>query len=168
MTIGISYKKAPELRVPYWIDANGQERAPLKLSELGDGYKIIYCFQFWCPGCHSQGFPTLKRLVNALSHIGFGFAVVQTAFEGKTQNTADKLIDMQNKYDLRLPFGHDPSNDNYPSLMEDYRSAGTPWFILIDPNGKVVFNDFGLDAETLIGAIELREPDESQGVVRTE
>ncbi|AMS41435.1 hypothetical protein N7E70_011930 [Aminobacter sp. NyZ550] len=37
--------------------------------------------------------------------------------------------------------------------MQDYRTGGTPWFIIIDPAGKVVFNDFHLDADLLISAM---------------
>lgn len=154
MTMGINYQKAPELRVPYWIDALGQPRDALKLSDLGDGYKIIYCFQSWCPGCHSRGFPTLQKLVKALAGTGFGFAVIQTVFEGESQNTIDQLVEMQSKYNLPIDFGHDPASGHYPSVMEDYRTAGTPWFILIDPKGHVIFNDFDLDADKLIAAIQ--------------
>ena len=153
MSIGINHKKAPELRVPYWIDGEGNETKPVKLADLGQGYKIIYCFQAWCPGCHSRGFPTLKKLVDNLSGKGFGFAVVQTVFEGADQNTVDKLREMQLRYGLKIPFGHDPKDRTYPSVMQDYRSGGTPWFILIDPKGEVVFNDFGLNADKLIDAL---------------
>jgi len=38
-----SQLKAPELRVPYWIDENGEERDSLTLAELGTGYKVIFC-----------------------------------------------------------------------------------------------------------------------------
>ena len=76
MTMGIVHHAAPELRVPYWIDAAGEERSPLTLAELGTGYRLIYCFQAWCPGCHSRGFPTLQKLVKHLSDRNFGFAVV--------------------------------------------------------------------------------------------
>lgn len=76
------------------------------LADLGDGYKVIYCFQHWCPGCHSRGFPALKRLVDGLSDKGFGFAVVQTVFEGADQNTVEKLRETQLHYGLDLPFGH--------------------------------------------------------------
>ena len=34
--------------------------------------------------------------------------------------------------------------------MEDYRSAGTPWFTIINPEGKIVFADFRLDADRLL------------------
>ena len=87
--------RAPELRVAQWIDAQGKPRAPLTLAELGDGFKVIYCFQHWCAGCHSHGFPALVKLVHALSGTdfgsGYGFAVVQTVFEGAEANTFERL-----------------------------------------------------------------------------
>ena len=45
---------APELRVPHWIDGNGKDRPPLKLAELGGGFKVIFAFKAMCPGCHSS------------------------------------------------------------------------------------------------------------------
>ena len=141
---------APELRVTHWIDAKGESRAPLKLADLGSDFKVIYCFQHWCSGCHSHGFPTLRRLVNALSDKGFGFAAVQTVFEGAEVNTAERLRETQLRYGLAIPFGHDPASGDYPTVMSDYQTRGTPWFIVIDPMGKVVFSDFHLDADLLI------------------
>ena len=156
MSIGISASAAPELRVPFWIDGQGSPIDPVKLADLGDGYKVIYCFQHWCPGCHSRGFPTLKRLVDNLSDKGFGFAVVQTVFEGAEQNTVAKLRETQLRYDLDLPFGPDLplEGGRYPTVMEDYRTGGTPWFIVIDPKGEVIFNDFRLGPDRLIAAFE--------------
>jgi hypothetical protein len=34
--------------------------------------------------------------------------------------------------------------------MEAYRSGGTPWFVVIAPNGHVVYDGFRLDAESLV------------------
>lgn len=156
MQMGIVNKKAPELRVSHWIDADGSQRAPLRLSDLGAGYKVLYCFQHWCPGCHSRGFPTLKRLVETLENRGFGFAVIQTVFEGSDANTPDKLREEQLRYGLKLPFGHDlpPEGEICPTVMEDYYTAGTPWFIVINPESDVIFIDFRLDADRFIAALE--------------
>lgn len=144
---------APELRVAHWIDATGQMRAPLRLADLGTGFKLVFCFQHACPGCHSVGFPTLCKLVDALADKGFGFAAVQTVFEETELNTEDRLRDAQLRYRLAIPFGHDPSAEGGPSsLMNDYRTGGTPWFIVIDPAGRLVFSDFSLDADRLIGS----------------
>ena len=145
--------QAPELRVPYWIDAEGQDLDSLSLADLGTGFKIIFCFKASCPGCHSRGFPTLQKIVKNLSGKGFGFAVVHTAFDDDPQNSQDRVREMQLKYDLKIPFGHDPKNgDAYPTFMQDYRTRGTPYFIVINPNNEIVFGDFSLDADKLIKA----------------
>ncbi|MEZ5934906.1 MAG: TlpA family protein disulfide reductase [Alphaproteobacteria bacterium] len=163
MSFGRLHDTAKELRVPVWIDALGMSlERPLALSDLGGGMKIIYCFQDWCPGCHQRGFPTLKLLHDELKDKGVGFAAIQTVFEGADVNTADKLRINQERYGLALPFGHDPApkpgqapgDGNYPTFMEDYRSAGTPWFTVIDPQNTVVFADFRLDARRFLEALE--------------
>lgn len=146
---------APELRVPDWIDASGQPLdKPLTLADLGDGWKIIFAFQHWCPGCHFHGFPTLKALYDGLHDKGVGFAAIQTVFEGAEQNTPDKLREEQTKYDLPIPFGQDPlpADHPFPTFMEDYRTRGTPWFTIIGPNGAVVYSGFQLDAAQVVNA----------------
>jgi hypothetical protein len=156
---GRLYHTAPELRVPIWIDAYGEPmETPLRLDDLGDGYKIIFAFQHWCPGCQSGGFPTLQRLYRALKGRGFGFAAIQTVFAGEAVNTVDtRLRTNQEQYGLPIPFGHDLplDGDRRPSFIEDYRSAGTPWFTVIDPSGQVVFADFRLDADRFPAALDI-------------
>ncbi len=150
----LNSKKAPELRIAQWIDAAGDAIAPLTLAQLGNNLKVIYCFQHWCPGCHNAGFPTLQRLVPALKPLGAEFAVVQTVFEGFEQNSFDRLRETQLRYELDLPFGHDAIAGRNPTIMEDYQTRGTPWFILINPEGEIIFNDFHLDADRLIEHME--------------
>jgi thiol-disulfide isomerase/thioredoxin len=142
--------QASELRVAQWIDSDGNDREPVTLDELGSRLKIIYCFQHWCPGCHSAGFPSLQRLVPALEPLGVGFAVVQTVFEGFDQNTFERLRENQKRYGLELLFGHDAVGGQHSSVMEDYRTGGTPWFILINGEKEVVFSDFHINADRLI------------------
>ena len=156
MQFGGLHDKASELRVDRWIDGQGAPMArPLRLADLGEGYKIVYCFQHWCPGCHSRGFPTLRYLYGNLKDRGFGFAVIQTVFEGAETNTFAKLRVNQERYGLDVPFGHDlpPGGERYPTFMEDYRSAGTPWFTVIDPEGRVVYADFRLDPARFLAAL---------------
>lgn len=150
----LNNNQAPELRVAQWIDGTGNAMAPVTLDQLGTHLKVIFCFQHWCPGCHSAGFPTLQRLVPALGPYGVGFAVVQTVFEGFEENSFGRLRENQQRYGLDLPFGHDALVDRHPTIMEDYQTQGTPWFILINPEDEIVFGDFQLDADRLIEHIE--------------
>ena len=74
---------------------------------------------------------------------------MQTVFEGFGSNSEDKLRKNQLKYDLKIPMAHasgNPQTHRIPEIMRKYRSGGTPWTVIIDPNGKVVFNEFHLDA----------------------
>lgn len=149
--------QAPELRVRQWIGGDGEKLdAPVTLSDLGDGSKILFAFQHWCRGCHLHGFPTLQRLHAALAPKGVGFAVIQTVFEGADENTFDKLRPNQRKYRLPVAFGHDapPPGARLPTFMEDYHTRGTPWFSVIDADGRIVFSDFHLDADKLVAALE--------------
>ncbi|BDT74267.1 hypothetical protein os4_38200 (plasmid) [Comamonadaceae bacterium OS-4] len=150
-------QQAPELRVQKWIGEDGRSLvAPLKLSDIGAGPKILFAFQHWCNGCHLHGFPTLRKLHGALSSQGVGFAVIQTVFEGVHENTFEKLRVNQLKYELPVPFGHDelPAGAVLPTFMEDYRTRGTPWFTVIDAGGHIVFSDFHLDADWLVKEFE--------------
>ena len=41
--------------------------------------------------------------------------------------------------------------------MEDYRSGGTPWFTIIDADGRIVFQDFHLDPESVLAAMVVHD-----------
>lgn len=160
MEAGIVGMLAPPLEHVRWIDENGNERGPLTLAELGPGYTILYFFQDWCAGCHAHGFPALVMLAGELRGKGVGLAAIQTVFEGSDVNTFDRLRKNQRRYGLRIPFGHavadTAAGEAVPAIMEAYRSGGTPWFVVIAPNGRVVYDGFRLDAESLLQS--LRSP----------
>lgn len=150
---GILGKKAFELQVPMWVDIEGSASVPRKLKDLSGKFKVIYCFQAWCPGCHSKGLPDLKRMVDALhedDHVAF--LAIQTVFEGVEENTFKRMVEIQKEYNLQIPFGHDAGNGEteISSTMINYRTGGTPWFIFIDENDVVVFNDYHLDVDKAI------------------
>ncbi len=152
MTNGILGAVAPDLLVSHWIDEAGQPRSPLTLAELGLRYRVLFFYQHWCPGCHSHGFPTLLELIELSPPGTVGFAVVQTVFEGFEDNTADQLAHDQSRYGLRIPFGHDTisQDGHYPSTMVNYRTGGTPWFVVVDPAGTVVANGFSIDVGRIL------------------
>ncbi|MBT8297680.1 MAG: TlpA family protein disulfide reductase [Maribacter sp.] len=151
---GIDGFKAHELEVDKWIDAHGKPTKPIKLSDFDGKFKVIYCFQSWCPGCHSRGLPALQEMTKALNNNDkVTFMAIQTVFEGFDENTFDKIIKIQEKYGLEIPFGHDTGDDesqNRSRVMQLYRTGGTPWFIFIDQKNNVVFNDFHLNVAKAI------------------
>lgn len=145
--------KAPALEVKQWINGIGEPISPIELSDFKGQFKIVYCFQSWCQGCHTKGFPDLKKMVDALaSREDIVFLAVQTVFEGHETNTFDKIKTTQKQYDLKIPFGHDPGNAGRSgsNIMFNYRTGGTPWFLFIDANDQVVFSDFHLNPDAAI------------------
>jgi thiol-disulfide isomerase/thioredoxin len=146
--------KAPEFEVSEWIDADGKVTEPIKLSDLKDKFKVVYCFQSWCPGCHNSGFPALQKMTDALKEKDdIVFLAIQTVFEGHYANTYEKMVETQKKYSLKIPFGHDPgdnSTDNRSKILTNYHTGGTPWYIFIDKDDHVVFADFHLNPEKAI------------------
>lgn len=151
---GIEGQPAPELQVGQWIDGDGNAMKDVKLADYEGKFKVIYGFQAWCPGCHSSGLPALQKMVEALKDSDkVAFMAIQTVFEGAHANTFERMVEVQKQYDLKIPFGHDLGDEttrNISSTMHNYRTGGTPWFILIDEHNKVVFNDFRLDADKAI------------------
>lgn len=145
--------EAPEFDVNQWIDAEGNETEAIKLSDFKGKFKVVYCFQSWCPGCHRKGFPDLKKMVEALKdNDKIAFLAVQTVFEGHDSNTYEKMVETQKQYDLKIPFGHDPGDygKSGSNIMFNYKTEGTPWFLFIDKQDNVVFSDFLLNPYTTI------------------
>lgn len=145
--------KALKFEVKHWVDANGNKTQPIELSDFDGKFKVLYCFQSWCPGCHSRGLPALQKMVDALKeNEKVAFLAIQTVFEGYEANTYEKMIETQKQYDLKIPFGHDAGDDNKSSsnIMKNYRTGGTPWFIFIDKNDTIVFADFHLNENAAI------------------
>lgn len=149
--------KAPEFQVKDWVNASGNKTVPLQLSDFDGKFKVVYCFQSWCPGCHSVGLPNLQKMVKALEgNNKVAFFAVQTVFEGHHANTYEKMVETQKKYELKIPFGHDAGNDgkSRSNMMTNYKTGGTPWFILIDQHDNVVFADFHLNVDATIDVLK--------------
>ena len=160
---GIVGYMAPDWGVERWIDANGLP-TELNLNDFDWKIRVIFCFQSWCKGCHQIGFPILKQMVNALKDDDrIAFFAVQTVFEGQEENTFEKIKEIQKQYNLKIPFGHDPGDEstgNISKIMHNYRTGGTPWFIVIGTGGSVIYNDFQIDAEKAVKVLKKLAEDE--------
>ncbi len=150
---GIVGRRAPELDTEFWLDGAGQ---PTTFSMLAQRGKWVHlkCWQSWCPGCHAHGFPALKKISDAFADEARVVNVgVQTTFEGHSINTGDKVREMQLRYALPIVMGHDPgkrNRDGYPNTMRAYRTGGTPWHVIIAPDGQVIYDGFSVNADSVI------------------
>lgn len=147
---GIAGEPAPEWGVTQWFNLpKGQNT--LGLEDVAADVVYLYCFQSWCPGCHSHGFPTLIDVNNYFSDDDdVAFVAIQTVFEGFEVNTLEGARGVASRYGLDIPFGHDTGPDGRLSLvMQRYRTGGTPWTVLIDQQRRVRFNGFQADSDDL-------------------
>lgn len=161
-TTGIINQPAPALGVTQWINAAGDPIPGYGLDQMPGVYKVIFCYQDACPGCHITGFPALVKLVKAFQGSRLvSFAAVQTVFEDFEANSVGRVAENQLKYALPIPFGHDAGQGRAGAgsvLMQRYRNGGTPWFIVVDPEGVVIYNHFSIDPEKLIAQLKRAEP----------
>ena len=82
---------------------------------------------------------------------------MQTVFEGYRSNSQDKLRPNQLKYELKIPMAHaagNPDTHEIPEIMRQYRSGGTPWTVIIDPQGGVVYNNFNIQPQQAVALIK--------------
>lgn len=144
---GIQGHQAPAWGVETWFNLPDDNRR-IDLTDFTSTVIYLYCFQSWCPGCHSHGFPTLRNVMDQFRDSSdVAFVAVQTVFEGFEVNTAARARETAEQYQLTIPVGHDPGPDGRRSLiMQRYRTGGTPWTIVIDSTGTVRYNDFHVDA----------------------
>ena len=147
-------KKAPELRIDEWYFLEPGQHIP-RLKDCLDKVVYLYCFQSWCPGCHKYGFPALKKISDEfMDNDDIVFFVIQTVFEGFGTNTAGKIKETRDEYKLKIPFAHDDGHGKGSLLMRDYQTRGTPWHIIIDKQGQVLFCDFHVDPDATIAALK--------------
>ena len=120
---GITGEPAPELGVTQWIDAAGQPLADYGLDKMRGKFKLVFCFQDACPGCHLTGFPSLVRVVEAFRGSPFvSFAAAPTA-----ASTASFVFD-----DIRSTPGFRPQNGTTKnSRWIVPRHAGRPYPTLV-------------------------------------
>lgn len=152
---GILGQQAPKITVDEWMHIPKGEKAPTPESLKGK-VVYIYCYQSWCPGCHSSGFPTLKKVSEKFKdndHVEF--LVVHTVFEGFSVNTPAKWKAVADKHKLHhLRFAHSGTEKKKSVLRSDFKTRGTPWTIIIGKDGKVKYNNFHIKPEAAITLIE--------------
>lgn len=152
---GILGKPAPEWDVHQWLNLPPGTDT-LDIGSYQNKIVYLYCFQSWCPGCHSSGFPTLLTAMNKFEEASdVAFVAVQTVFEGFDENSFAAAQETVERYGLTIPLGHDSGTDNSGSiLMQNYRTGGTPWTVVIGKDRVVKFNDFHASINPLLQFID--------------
>ena len=143
-------QQAPELRVPWWIDGEGRSMAPLKLSDLGDGFSDLLL-----PALVS-GLPQPWLSDPAEADQGVGRSRLRVCrgadrVRGAESNTFERLRETQLRYGEHSVRTR-PCDRTRVVAHGGLRDARHAVVLVIDPLDEVLYSDFELDERQLIGA----------------
>ncbi|MCH7700785.1 MAG: TlpA family protein disulfide reductase [Planctomycetes bacterium] len=155
--------QAPAWTVKTWFNLpNGETN--LELDDLAGKVVYLNCFQSWCPGCHSSGLPTVKKVADRYAGSDdVAVLAVQTVFEGFSTNTAEAARRTGEEFELAIPVGHEGTPSNRSSIMRGYRTRGTPWTIIIDRKGMVRYSDFHIRPQQAFALIDRLRAESAPG-----
>lgn len=147
---GIQGEKAPLINISTWYQLpEGKET--IEITDYKGKIVVMLFFQHWCKASQERELPVLKNLVNKYQgNDDIVFLAIQTTFEGFLDNTPDKLQVTAEKFDLKIPFGHNIKAPGFPGISGAYKPGGTPWWVIINREGIVEYNGFVLNEEEAI------------------
>ena len=155
---------APELQTAGWLNAN----APVTLEALRGRVIVIEAFQMLCPGCVAHGLPQAMRVHQLFDRRQVAVIGLHTVFEHHAaQGSREALAAFLHEYKIDFPVGMDaPSSDDsgLPRTMARYRLQGTPTLILIDRQGRLRKQKFGMEEDLVLGAEIMSLVQESAGL----
>lgn len=144
-------KTAPELQTTDWLNAPQE----ITLASLRGKIVMLEAFQMLCPGCVSHGLPQAQRVSQAFSPDDVAVIGLHTVFEHHlAQGTKEALEAFLHEYKINFPVGIDTPTaaGGTPRTMTEYQMQGTPTLILIDRQGRLRKQKFGMEQDLVLGA----------------
>lgn len=145
------FETAPALHVSEWINADKH----ITLADLRRRVVVLHAFQMLCPGCVSHGIPQAINIFNAFSRDDVVVLGLHTVFEHHAVMGPDALKVFMHEYRIPFPVGIDNAilGSDLPMTMQAYGFRGTPSMVVIDRNGPVRLNHFGMLDDLRVGAL---------------
>jgi peroxiredoxin len=143
--------KAPRWLTTAWFNT---DRA-LDVVDLRGRVVVLHAFQMLCPGCVARGIPQAQRVAELFAGSSLAVIGLHTVFEHHEAMQPHALQAFLHEYRVRFPVGVDapgPNGDPLPLTMRAYAMRGTPTTVLIDAQGRVRQQVFGVHEDILLGA----------------
>lgn len=156
-------RPAPPWQVSRWFNS-----APLTLADLRGRVVVAHAFQMLCPGCAMQALPQMQRVQQMFPAERLVVIGLHTVFEHHEAQGPLALEAFLHEYRYTFPVGVDEhaDGDPLPLTMRAYAMQGTPTLILIDAQGRLREQHFGvlddLALGTALGRL-LAEADSAEG-----
>ena len=124
---------------PWHLESLRNEKVPHYTDFKGKPLLILF-FYLGCPGCTGRAIPFANRMVlehgDKINVLG-----IHSNFEGPEYSN-DNVISTLNSLHVKFPFFKD---SGFATTFHDYQAAGTPHWILVNKDGKVIRSIFGSD-----------------------
>lgn len=138
--------------LPNWLlePINEGQMLPTPKDYQGTPLLILF-FSLGCPGCLGRAIPYANRVVyengERINVLG-----IHTNFEGVDFDAA-YFEKAKEEFYIRFPIFKDY---NYDTTFLNYGAGGTPHWILVDEEGKVVYSIFGSDPNNGLLRLDLK------------
>ena len=141
---------APPWHTTTWLNTP----EPLSLQRLRGKVVLLHAFQMLCPGCVAHALPQAQRVAALFAQAPLAVIGLHTVFEHHAAMGLDSLRAFVHEYRIGYPVGVDaPGNDGpIPRTMQAYAMQGTPTLVLIDAQGRLRRQVFGMHDDLLLGA----------------
>ena len=128
---------------------------PIQPVDLRGRIVLIHAFQMLCPGCVSHGIPQAVRVSDAFPASDLAVIGVHTVFEHHDAMGPNALAAFIHEYRLKFPIGVDQPAESgpIPVTMQQLRLQGTPSLVLLDRDGRIRLNHFGLLDDLRLGSV---------------
>ncbi|MBN8228753.1 redoxin family protein [Corallococcus macrosporus] len=142
---------APAWRTTTWLNTP----EPLTLERLRGKVILLHAFQMLCPGCVARGIPQAQRVAELFAGAPLAVVGLHTVFEHHEAMKLESLRAFLHEYRVKFPVGVDAPGEGgnpIPQTMDAYAMRGTPTTVLIDAQGRLRRQLFGVHDDLLLGA----------------
>ena len=139
---------APPWQVSRWFNS-----APLALADLRGRVVVVHAFQMLCPACAMQALPQMQRVQQLFPAERLTVIGLHTVFEHHEAQAPPALEAFLHEYRYSFPVGVDQHTDGdpLPLTMRTYAMQGTPTLLLIDAQGRLREQHFGVLDDMALG-----------------
>jgi len=125
---------------PWHLESLGNEKVPHYTYFKGKPLLILF-FYLGCPGCTGRAIPFANKMVyehrDKINVLG-----IHSNFEGPEYSNDDIILTLKSLH-VKFPFFKD---SGFATTFHDYQAAGTPHWILVNKDGKVIRSIFGSES----------------------
>ncbi|EPX58470.1 hypothetical protein D187_003942 [Cystobacter fuscus DSM 2262] len=147
----MTLRPAPAWRTTAWLNTP----QPLSLERLRGKVILLHAFQMLCPGCVARGIPQAQRVAEVFAGAPLVVVGLHTVFEHHEAMKLESLRAFLHEYRVKFPVGVDApgeAGDPIPQTMSAYAMRGTPTTVLIDAQGRLRRQIFGVHDDLWLGA----------------